>query len=45
MESGWKKENGRILYQCEIPVNTRATLVLPGGKSEELGSGRHEFTV
>ena len=45
IESGWKKENGRILYQCEIPVNTRATLVLPGGKSEKLGSGRHEFTV
>lgn len=44
-ESGWKKENGHILYQCEIPVNTRATLVLPGGRTEELGSGRYEFTV
>lgn len=45
IESGWKKENGHILYQCEIPVNTRATLVLPGGRTEELGSGRYEFTV
>ena len=39
IESGWKKENGHILYQCEIPVNTRATLVLPGGRTEDLGSG------
>ena len=30
-ESGWKKENSHILYQCEILVNIRVTLVLSGG--------------
>lgn len=41
--SGWKKENGKLLYDCTIPANTQATLILPDGSRKELGSGSYRF--
>jgi Bacterial alpha-L-rhamnosidase C-terminal domain len=29
--------------KVEIPANTTATVKLPGGKVEEVGSGQYEF--
>lgn len=42
IRAGWKKENGQVIYVCEIPVNTTATLYFPDGRKEELGSGTYE---
>lgn len=45
IESRWKKEKGQIVYGCKIPVNTCATLILPGMPKQELGSGTYEFSI
>lgn len=45
IESGWARENGCIRYTCTLPANTTATLVLPDGSRQELGSGCHTFTI
>lgn len=44
IRAGWKKENGRVEYTCEIPVNTTASLYMPDGRKEELGSGNYKFS-
>lgn len=42
IKSGWKKEaDGHFAYECEIPVNTKAVLKLPGRETEVIGSGRY----
>ena len=43
IESGWKREGNCVCYSCTIPANTTATLILPGGMVQELGSGHYEF--
>ncbi len=45
IRSGWEKRGKKVIYRCQIPVNTRATLTLPDGRVEELGSGHYEFTA
>ncbi|HJA65532.1 MAG TPA: glycoside hydrolase family 78 protein [Candidatus Mediterraneibacter cottocaccae] len=45
VQSGWKKEKDGVIYECEIPVNTRAMVKLPGREPEWIGSGKHEFRV
>lgn len=32
-------------FQVKLPANARATVVMPGGKTEEIGSGIHRFTA
>jgi alpha-L-rhamnosidase len=44
ISSAWKIENGLFTLKITIPVNTTATVVLPDGKSRELGSGEYEFS-
>lgn len=39
----WKIEEGEFLLECEIPCNTQAEIVLPGGRKETVGSGRYCF--
>ena len=39
--SAWKYEGDKCAYQFEIPPNTTATLVLPDGRTDELGPGTH----
>lgn len=43
--AGWKKDGGKVIYTCELPVNTTATVALPDGTEEEIGSGKWEFKI
>lgn len=40
----WKVENGLFTLHVQIPVNTEATIVLPGKETHVVGSGKHTFT-
>jgi alpha-L-rhamnosidase len=44
ISAGWERNENQILYRCEIPVNTTATLELPDGQKKELGSGSYAFS-
>lgn len=37
----WEEQEGKILYDVEIPDNTTAELVLPGGEKRRLTSGKY----
>lgn len=44
IRSAWEMQKDQTLvYECEIPVNTRAKLTLPDGTERELGSGIYRF--
>lgn len=43
IESAWELKEGKLLYHCRIPVNTRAHVILPDGREEWLGSGEYDF--
>ena len=43
IRSAWKIEDGVFHYECTVPANTTATLILPNGESYELASGSHTF--
>lgn len=49
IESSWKIEDGRAIYDFYIPANTTATLILPGSKSHQapatLTPGHHHFEL
>jgi hypothetical protein len=42
--SRWKLENGELIVDVEIPPNTTAKLLLPGG-ARQVPSGAHHFAV
>ena len=44
LRSAWKRENNVIRYTFEIPANTQAQVLLPGGTSYVLGAGVHQMT-
>lgn len=41
--SQWKLVDGKFHYECRIPVNTKATVILPDGSSRKIGSGSYQF--
>lgn len=41
----WKIEGNTFHLEVEIPANTTATVVLPNGKTKEIGSGEHLFEL
>ncbi|MEW6754005.1 MAG: alpha-L-rhamnosidase C-terminal domain-containing protein, partial [Candidatus Latescibacterota bacterium] len=42
----WRIEEGEFRLEVEVPANTTATVVLPGGRTRRrVGSGRHRFAV
>lgn len=43
IRSAWRLENGKFCYECTVPVNTTAKLILPDGRQAVLGSGTYEF--
>ena len=44
ISAGWKVKNNELFeYECEIPVNTTATVYLPDSWTVEIGSGKHFF--
>lgn len=45
IRASWERKGGEVVYRCEIPVNTTASLYLPEGTKSELGSGTYEFVV
>jgi len=46
IKSDWKIEGDKFVYDIEIPVNTNATVILPGSKeAKELGSGKYHFNI
>lgn len=43
--SAWTRADGVIRVEAVIPPNTTATVVLPDGRSHEVGSGAHAWEV
>ncbi len=43
ISSSWKKEGGKFKLSIIVPPNSAATVVIPGGVTREVGSGKHEF--
>jgi alpha-L-rhamnosidase len=41
--SDWKQSSKK--FTITIPPNTTATVILPKGKTENIGSGTHTYTV
>jgi alpha-L-rhamnosidase len=41
--SGWEIANGKMTLKVQIPANTTATVKMPSGKVEEVGSGEWVF--
>ena len=42
--SSWKKVNGSLIWDVEIPANTSATICMPSGEKKEIGSGKYSFS-
>lgn len=42
--SRWKKVNGSLIWDVEIPANTSATIYMPSGEKKEIGSGKYSFS-
>lgn len=43
--SGWKKENGKYVYEIEIPANTTAEIILPNSAAETVTAGSYRFEI
>ena len=41
--TSWDRTTGR--FNVTLPANTSGTVVLPNGKTEEIGSGAHSYTI
>lgn len=44
IKSSWKVTGGKVQLDVEIPANTKATVVVPGGETVEVGSGVYSFS-
>ena len=44
ISSAWRREGDELTLEVEIPPNVTATVVVPGGETVEVGSGRHAFS-
>ena len=45
IEAGWNLENNILTMNVSVPVNTTATIVLPGHDKHEVGSGNYTYSV
>lgn len=43
--SEWTQDEDQIILRVSIPANTTATVVLPNGETQEIGSGEKVFNV
>lgn len=41
----WKIENNTFLLNVEVPVNSRARIILPDKQSHDVGSGKYSYSV
>ena len=39
----WEHQDGVFKLSVSVPVNTKATVILPNGKKQVVGSGKHNF--
>ncbi len=45
LESNWKKDTKRLLWEVNIPCNTTAEVYLPDSTIKRIGSGKYTFDV
>lgn len=45
VESGWKREEDKIVYTITIPTNTTAEIALPGAPAQTVTAGTYTYTV
>ncbi|MDR0522080.1 MAG: glycoside hydrolase family 78 protein [Planctomycetaceae bacterium] len=45
IDVAWKNADGKFRLDVSVPPNTTATVCLPDGRKEEIGSGRYHFEV
>lgn len=45
IRSEWRRKGGEIRLSVRIPAGAKATVLLPGKAPQEVGSGRHRFTI
>jgi alpha-L-rhamnosidase len=43
IEVSWTNEGGAFKLDLVVPANTTATVILPDGKTQEVGSGKHHY--
>lgn len=43
--SEWEIEEESIVFDIEIPTNTRAQIILPDGSSRQVGSGKYQYMM
>ena len=44
VKSAWERKDGKTTYTITIPANCEATIVLPSGRTETVGTGLHWYT-
>lgn len=45
VESGWKRDEDKVVYSITIPANTTAEIVLPGASARTVTAGTYTYTV
>jgi hypothetical protein len=45
IESDWKRDKDGIVIEVTVPQGAKASVVLPGEKSQSVGAGVHRFRV
>ncbi len=43
IESGWRCEDGKFVYEFVIPANASAVIILPDGRRERVAAGKYCF--
>jgi alpha-L-rhamnosidase len=43
IEVSWTNEGGKFTLDLVVPANTAATVTLPDGKTQKVGSGKHHY--
>lgn len=43
--SAWNYEGDTVQFTFEVPANTEATVILPDGRQEPVGPGKHTYSV
>ena len=45
IKTAWKRENGKVVFELEIPANVTALVRISGVTEQNVGSGKYTFTV
>lgn len=44
VKSEWRRTSEGVVWDVEVPANTKATVIIPNKEPTEVGSGRHRFS-